>query len=80
MHSFIAWWGFIAIVLLVLEWFFRITIQVRSLIAALTNRTPSVEADVRVLMVDAETLRSTPPNPYERYAAVHEVIQHRKGW
>lgn len=78
-HNLIAWWAFIAVTILALEFFFNLVMHVRMFFATLTNQTPSVEADVRVLMVNADQLRAETPNPYDRYAAAHEFIQHKKG-
>lgn len=75
----VAWAGFIFIVILVCEWFFRTIEKIKR---ALTNITPSVEADVQVLMVGGDNPNARTPNAervnvYDRYAATHEVIQHR---
>jgi hypothetical protein len=74
-----AWATFVIIALLILDSLMRWTTRVRLAWMKLTSHTPSVDADVRVLMADTVNVNADPTRPNERVAAVNEYRQHRQG-
>jgi hypothetical protein len=73
-----AWATFIVVALCVLEATSRALTRVRLFFTRIENQTPSVEADVRALIVDARNPNADPTAPPERMAAVTEYQQHRR--